>query len=189
MKAALLSQTCSSRCRAEQGHFRRSKVSVAPVTALRVATSRSRTDCIPEQLRRNFHHNGWIVHSGHVKPSGVRPASSRVQTANHSQRSELTAAVDAQQLLQPSTPTDSSPSALFEAARTSVPLFQTLSGHDGEHRAQAHESVLIEHIPGFASAGSSVYQVGLALTPQISTARAAAQAWHAWAIKLSAASR
>ena len=48
-----------------------------------------------------------------------------------------------------------SPSAVFETARMQVPLFQALSEKEG----QQSEGISVEHIPGFASVGSNVYEV------------------------------
>ena len=48
-----------------------------------------------------------------------------------------------------------SPSAVFETARMQVPLFQALSEKEG----QQTEGISVEHIPGFASVGSNIYEV------------------------------
>lgn len=106
-------------------------------------------------------HPAWPCYKGSLWQLGGRQVavSGRLQARQHVQTPDLTAPFDQQQLLQPTTLGDSSPSALFEAARTSVPLFQTLASPDDERHARATDSVLVEHIPGFASVGSSVYEV------------------------------
>ena len=48
-----------------------------------------------------------------------------------------------------------SPSAVFQTARMQVPLFQALSEKEG----QPSEGISVEHIPGFASVGSNIYEV------------------------------
>ena len=91
-------------------------------------------------------------------------AAPRLRTGQYLQSRDTPSALDAQQLLQQQTSSagdPSSPSALFEAARTSVPLFQTIANADDERRRRAQDSVLVEHIPGFASVGSSVYEVSV----------------------------
>ena len=50
-----------------------------------------------------------------------------------------------------------SPSAVFQTARLQVPIFQSITETEGQ--AQASDSISVEHIPGFASVGSSVYEV------------------------------
>ena len=48
-----------------------------------------------------------------------------------------------------------SPSAVFETARMQVPIFQSIQEREGQ---QATDSISVEHIPGFASVGSNVYE-------------------------------
>ncbi|KAK9803476.1 hypothetical protein WJX73_006233 [Symbiochloris irregularis] len=82
----------------------------------------------------------------------------RGKARQHFQNRDLASSLETQQLLQPQSAGDS-PSALFEAARSSVPLFQTIAGADDERHKRDQDSVLVEHIPGFATVGSSVYEV------------------------------
>ena len=101
----------------------------------------------------------WPEQNNNRRPLGFQvSAPFWLLARQHIAGQKSPSAIDTQQLLQPTTTGDSSPSALFEAARTSVPLFQALTGGDDE-RSKNNDSVLVEHIPGFASVGSSVYEV------------------------------
>ena len=53
-----------------------------------------------------------------------------------------------------------SPSAVFETARMQVPIFQSIQEREQQ---QNTDSISVEHIPGFASVGSNVYEVRLAI--------------------------